>query len=258
VRLKDKVCLITGAGSGIGAAYASRFASEGAIVAVADIDLDSAKDVAKKLTEAGSAASAHYVDIANLDVAEEVAARVVQQHGRIDVLVNNAAMYRGIDLVSTSDAYLESVLQVNLIGLWKMSRAVVPHMIREGGGKIVNQSSDSAYAYWGHPMESEELPNFSYGLSKWGVNGLTKFMATVLGKHQITVNCISPGVILTQSTKDVLSAEMIEGLESNLLPLGRSLQPEEVTGSAVFFASSDADLITGQILCVDAGMFMPG
>ena len=257
MRLQDKVCLITGAASGIGRGFAERFASEGAIVAVADINESGGASTAAALSDNGAKASSHHVDISNLESTEQAAAEVIDKWGRIDVLVNNAGLYRGLDLVSTTEEYLNKVLQVNLIGVWRMSRAVVQPMAEQGSGKIINISSDAAYGYFTHPMIGPELPNFSYGLSKWGVNGLTKYMAYVLGPKGINVNCISPGIVLTDATKEVLSAEMISGMEQSLLPLRRSLQPEDVAGTAVFFASSDADLITGQILCVDSGMFMP-
>lgn len=255
MRLKDKVCLITGAAGGLGLAYAKGFVREGAVVAVADINADGATEAAQSLGE--GKASGHHVDIASLESAERLVDEVRAKYGRIDVLVNNAAFYRGIDLESTSDEYLDRVMQVNFSGVWRMSRAVTPVMIEQGAGKIINLGSDAAYAYWGHPMTTSELPNFSYGISKWGVHGLTKFMASALGPKGINVNCISPGVILTEATKEVMSAETISGMEKNLLPLGKVLKPEDVVGAALFFASSDSDLVTGQILCVDSGMFMP-
>jgi 3-oxoacyl-[acyl-carrier protein] reductase len=256
LRLQDKICLITGGASGLGLGLVERFVREGATVAIADIDESGAAAAAKSVSAGGALVSSHALDISSLPSTEEVVTEIVAKWGRVDVLVNNAALYRGLDLVSTSEDYLERVLQVNLLGVWRMSRAVTGPMCEQGAGRIINVGSDAAYGYFTHPMVGEELPNFSYGLSKWGVHGLTKFMAYVLGPKGINVNCISPGVILTDATKEVVPQETIEQLEQTV-PLRRSLQPEDVTGTAVFFASADADLITGQILCVDAGMFMP-
>ena len=257
MRLQDKVCLITGAATGIGLGYAMRFAQEGAIVAVADIDEPGGAQAAEVIRKSGARASFHHVDVADFESTNRTATDVATKWGRIDVLINNAALYRGLDLQSTSEDYLERVLSINLVGVWRMSSSVVSAMSAQRAGKIINVGSDAAYGYFTHAMLGPELPNFSYGLSKWGVHGLTKFMAYVLGPKGINVNCISPGIILTDATKEVMSPDRIHALEQSMVPLRRSLEPADVAGAAVFFASSDADLITGQILCVDAGMFMP-
>lgn len=254
MRLNDKVCVITGAANGIGTAHARRFAAEGAIVALADVDGDGAARVA---TEIGGKASGHFVDIASDEACERLVAEVLETHGRIDVLLNNAAIYRGLQLLDTTPEYLEKVSQVNLWGAWRMTRAAARPMIRQGSGRVINQSSDAAYMYDIYPTDGEELPNFAYGISKWGLNGLTKFMAGALGPHGINVNCISPGVVLTEATKEVVPQENIDAIAANV-PLRRSLQPEDIAGAAVFFASEDSELVTGQILCVDAGAIKPG
>jgi 3-oxoacyl-[acyl-carrier protein] reductase len=245
--------LITGAASGIGRAFADRFVQEGAIVAVADIDEKGAISAAESL---GHRVSAHRVDIGDLGSTRRAVEEVVNTWGRVDVLINNASLYRGIDLVNTTEEYLGKVLQINLVGAWRMTSSVVGTMTKQGSGKVINIGSDAAYGYYTHPMIGDELPNFSYALSKWGVHGLTKYMAYVLGPKGINVNCISPGMTLTQATIEVVPDDLIKQTESTV-PLRRSVQPEEIAGTAVFLSSSDADLITGQIICVDAGMFMP-
>jgi NAD(P)-dependent dehydrogenase (short-subunit alcohol dehydrogenase family) len=254
MRLQDKVCIITGAANGIGTAHAKRFAAEGATVALADLDGEGAERVA---AEIGGSASGHFVDIAQDAACEQLVDEVLEAHGRIDVLVNNAAIYRGVKLLDTTPEYLAKLADVNLWGVWRMTRAAARPMIRQRSGSVINQSSDAAYMYTIYPTTGEELPNFGYGITKWGVNGLTKFMAGALGPHGINVNCISPGVVLTEATKEVVPDDQIEMIAAGV-PLRRSLQPEDITGAAVFFASEDASLITGQILCVDAGASMPG
>jgi 3-oxoacyl-[acyl-carrier protein] reductase len=257
MRLKDRVAIITGGANGIGTAHAKRFAAEGATVAVADIDADGAERVADEIKSRGSKATGHFVDISNNESVGALVDEVVAAHGRIDVLVNNAAIYRGIQLLDTSPEYLLKVADVNLWGAWRMSQAVVRRLIQQGdGGSIINQSSDAAYMYNIYPTETE-MPNFGYGITKWGLNGLTKFMAGSLGPHGIRVNCIAPGVVLSEATLEVVPQEQIDMIAANV-PLRTSLQPEDITGPAVFFASDDAKMVTGQILAVNAGANMPG
>lgn len=257
MRLQDKVAIVTGGAHGIGAAHVKRFAAEGAVVVVADIDADGAKKVAAEVNSTGGRASGHALDIGSDESATSFVEEVVAAHGRIDILVNNAAIYRGISLTDTTSEYLLKVANVNLWGAWRVSQAVVRQLIKQGtGGSIVNQSSDAAYEYSFYPTMTD-MPNFAYGISKWGMNGLTKFMAASLGPHGIRVNCIAPGVVLTEATREVVPETMIHTIAESA-PLRKSLQPEDITGPAVFFASEDSALVTGQILAVNAGANMYG
>ncbi len=259
-RLDGRVAIITGAGQGIGLAYAQRFCEEGARVVVAEIDPERAEGGLAALRDAGHGDRVHLIqtDIADEDSAQACAAATVEHFGGLDVLVNNAAIYHDIDNQNNDPDYLKRVFDVNLHGAWLMSRACVPHMVERGGGRVVNQSSSAAYLYQLPPMgEFREVGAFSYSQTKWGVIGLTKFLAVQLGEYGVTVNCIAPGVTMTEATRKQVPEEFMPFV-TMMTAMKRELQPEDITGAAVFFASDDARMITGQVLCVDGGMAMPG
>ena len=146
---------------------------------------------------------------------------------------------------------------MNLHGAWLMARACAPTMVEQSWGRIINQSSGAAYMYnIMPPAEFEEVAGFTYSQTKWGVIGLTKFLAAQLGQYNITVNCIAPGVTMTEATKKIVPEAFIDMLPA-MSAMKRKLEPEDLTGTAVFFASDDAALVTGQVLCVDGGSIMP-
>jgi 3-oxoacyl-[acyl-carrier protein] reductase len=259
VRLKDKVAIITGAGQGIGLAYARRFLEEGAKVAIAEVSAERGESALAELAGAGEVVLVQ-TDISDEASATACARQVADQLGGIDILVNNAALYYDIDNKNNSPEYLKKVFDVNLHGSWLMIRAVAPYLVERGGGRIINQSSGAAYTYILPPMGDDsfrEVGAFAYSQTKWGIIGLTKFMAAQLGKHGITVNCIAPGVTMTEATKKVVPEHFLPMIQF-MTAMRTTLQPEDITGAAVFFASDDARLITGQVLCVDAGQCMPG
>jgi len=257
-RLHDKVAIITGAGQGIGLAYAERFLAEGAKVVVAELNDDRAASAMTQLDGKGDATFVK-TDIANEESANACAAAVVEQLGTIDILINNAALYYDIDNANNDFEYLKTVFAVNLHGAWLMARACAPVMVKGGGGRIINQSSGAAYMY-NMPMgagDFHEVGAFSYSQTKWGIIGLTKFLAGQLGPYNITVNCIAPGVTMTEATKKIVPGEFIDMIPELMSAMKQKLEPEDLTGTAVFFASDDARLVTGQTLCVDGGASMP-
>jgi 3-oxoacyl-[acyl-carrier protein] reductase len=257
-RLQDKVAIITGAGQGIGLAYAERFLAEGAKVAIAEISVERGESALKQLSDKGDVILIQ-TDISDADSAKACADETAEKFGGIDILINNAALYYDIDNANNDPSYLKKVFDVNLHGAWMMIRGVAPYMVERGGGRIINQSSGAAYTYILPPMGDDtftEVGAFSYSQTKWGVIGLTKFMAAQLGKHNITVNCIAPGVTMTEATKKVVPEQFIPMI-SFMTAMRTTLQPEDIAGTAVFFASDDAKLVTGQVLCVDAGQCMP-
>ena len=261
MRLRDKIAIITGGSQGIGREYALRFADEGAHVAIADIREEQAREVAREVEKRGRKALVVKTDVSKEEDTKAMAAKVAEHFGRIDVLVNNAALFYDMDMTDKSLGYFNKVLSVNLTGVWLCTRAVSLYMRRQRNGKIINQSSSAAYLWntgWVDTSDPEvEPPPFSYSVAKIGVNGLTKYYAGFLGPWGINVNAICPGVTMTEATKTKVPEEMVQML-TMATALRKTLQPRDLTGPAVFLASSDSDLMTGQVLVVDAGMFMLG
>ena len=261
MRLRDRVAIITGGAQGIGKAYALRFAREGAHVVVADLRSDAAEAVAAECSALGPRAMAIGVDVSSEASATALADAVAREFGRIDVLVNNAALYFDLDRSQNTLEYFNQVLAVNLTGVWIMSRAVERHMKRQRKGKIIHQSSTAAYIANVGMVDTTNpdlpMPSFNYSVAKVGVSGLTKFMAGALGPWGINVNAIAPGPTLSEATKRVVPEQIMNMLVQQSA-LRKPLQPDDLTGTAVFFASEDSDLVTGQVLVVDGGMVMLG
>jgi 3-oxoacyl-[acyl-carrier protein] reductase len=255
-RLEGKVAIITGAGQGIGFSYAERFLAEGAKVVIAEINEERAASAMQQLEGRGDVAF-QLTDISNEQSTLDCAAATIERFGTIDILLNNAALYYDIDNERNDYEYLQKVFEVNLHGAWLMAKACAPTMVEQRFGRIVNQSSGAAYIYNMMPMgDFNGVSSFSYSQTKWSVIGLTKFLAAQLGQYNITVNCIAPGVTMTEATKKIVPEEYI-GMLPMMSAMKRTLEPEHIAGSAVFFASEDADLVTGQVLCVDGGSCMP-
>ncbi len=200
MRLEGKVAIITGAGQGIGEAYARRFAKEGARVVVADVNPETGGAVAKDV-----GGVFERVDVSSEQDTQRVAKAVFDHFGRIDVLVNNAAIFYGIDNFDTSYAYLRKVFDVNYFGTWLMCRAVFPHMRESGGGSVINQSSSAAWLHPQYPV-GDELPSFHYSVTKAAINAMTHFMAGTVGQFNIRVNAIAPGPTMTDATKQGVPA----------------------------------------------------
>lgn len=261
MRLKDRVAIITGAAQGIGRCYALRFAQEGAKVACADLNELGAQAVADECRALGADAWAVKVDVASEASADDAAAAVHERYGRIDILINNAAIYYDLDRQQNTLEYFNRVMSVNLTGVWIMSRAVERYMKRQRKGKIIHQSSTAAFLANVGPVNTDDpelhMPPFHYSVAKIGVIGLTKYMAGALGPWGINVNTIAPGVTLTDATKKVVPDQILQYLVSGTA-LRRALQPEDLAGTAVFLASDDSDLMTGQTLVVDGGNTMLG
>jgi len=261
MRLQGKVAIITGAGQGLGRAYALRFVAEGAKVAIAEINDANAEQVAKEIEAGGGEAIALHVDVSDEASTQAMADATVEKWGRIDILLNNAGVFFDLEQTNNSLEYLRKILDVNMIGPWLCTLAVLPTMRAQGKGKIINQSSGAAwmYAAAGYALNPEkgELPSFHYSLSKAGVNAYTHYMAAALGQFNINVNAIAPGVTMTEATKKHVPESMM-GMIKMMSALRRNLEPEEITGTAVYLASDDSDAVTGQVIPVDAGVTMLG
>jgi len=198
MKLSGKVSIITGAGQGIGEAYAKRFAAEGATVVVADINEEKGKAVAAAL---GKPNVFERLDVSSEDDTKRVAKAVFDRFGQIDVLINNAAIFYGIDNFNTSLEYLKKIFDVNYFGTWLMSRAVFPYMAKGGKGSVINQSSSAAWIHPEFPILDDILPSFHYSVTKAAINAMTHFMAGSVGKYNIRVNAIAPGPTMTEATK---------------------------------------------------------
>ncbi len=261
MRLQDKIAIITGGGQGIGRAYALRFAREGAKVVVADIQADKAEAVVEEIRSLGGESMSQAVDVASEESCQRLAAAVAERFGCIDILVNNAAIYHGLDRTNQSIEYLNRILAVNLTGALVATRAVAPYMKRQHKGKIILQSSTAAYMGNVAQVDTSNpdipLGSFHYSVAKMGLNGYTKYFAGALGPWGINVNAIAPGLTLTDATRAVVPDAYI-GMLVNATSLKRALQPEDLTGTAVYLASEDSDMMTGQVLVVDGGMIMLG
>jgi len=256
-RLDGKVAIVTGAGGGIGYEYAKRFLGEGARVAVAEVQDDLCRSACEELAELGE------VEPVPTNIADETSVQaavdaVKERFGTVDVLVNNAAIYGNLDIGDQSLDYLRTVFDVNLHGQWLMARAVAPLMVDQGSGSIVNVASIAAYLYQINAFDPtfDGVGNYAYAQSKWGVIGLTRHLAGQLGQFGVRVNCIAPGLTMTEATKTTVPDFAMPFFEQ-LSPMKRNVEPDQLTGAALFFASDDAALVNGQILCVDGGTVMP-
>jgi 3-oxoacyl-[acyl-carrier protein] reductase len=242
-----KVAVVTGAGRGIGRAYAEALAASGASVVVADIDEAGAKETADAVTATGAIATPVRVDIGDHDSVAAMAETATQHFGGIDLLVNNAAIFGGmkLDFLLTVDwAYLKRFLEVNLLGALVCTRACYGSMAGRGGGAIVNQSSTAAYLYAGY-----------YGWAKAGINSLTQQLAHELGSMNIRVNAIAPGPTDTEAARSVVPDDYMRQLVASLA-LKRQGSPDDLVGMCLFLLSHDAGWITGHVFNVDGGQVM--
>jgi 3-oxoacyl-[acyl-carrier protein] reductase len=252
MRLQNKVTVITGAAHGIGKAYARRFAEEGAHVVIADIDSGGGQTAAKALMEAGFSAWARATDVRNYLNVEGLMRETADRFGRIDVLLNNAAIYVTQKLwkgpVEDLDlAEWDRVIEVNLKGVFLCCKAAVPIMKQQRSGKIINIASGTFFSGSGN------MPH--YTSAKGGVVALTRVMARQLGEWGINVNCMTPGSTMSE---DSVTEEVLKRRESSIdkRAFRRVETPADIVGTALFLASSDSDFITGQLIVVEGGGIM--
>ena len=258
MRLEGKVAVITGAARGIGKAYALRFAEEGAAVAVIDLREREAEETAQQVRDAGGNAISVTADVTDEAQMAAAAQRTAEQLGRIDVLINNAALYGDMNIADQSLEYFEQIMHINVGSVIVASRAVFPYMKQQGSGVIINIASTAAYPLPLPSMgEPQTVPISGYAVSKAAVINITKSMAGALGQCGVRVNAIAPGLTMSEATQQIVPGFIMERI-TEATALKKPLDPADLAGAAVFLASDDSALMTGQVLVVDAGLIMLG
>lgn len=239
--LKDRVCIVTGGAQGIGEACARRFAREGAVAVIADLDSGRGQALAAEL--GGLFVACDVGDKAQVDT---LVAQAVLKYGRIDVLVNNAGIFKAADFLDVSEADFDAVLRVNLKGAFLVGQAVAREMAKAGKGAIVNMSSVNGVL---------AIPNIaSYNVSKGGINQLTRVMALALADKGIRVNAVAPGTIATElAAKAVLTSEEAKHRIMSRTPMKRLGEPAEIADAVAWLASDASSYVTGEIVVVDGG-----
>jgi 3-oxoacyl-[acyl-carrier protein] reductase len=246
MRLKDKKAIVTGAGQGIGRSIALKMAQEGADVVIAEWNPETGNQTKKEVEALGRKALFMAVDVADQKRVQHMVAEVLKTWRRIDILVNNAGFDRGATLLKVKEEDWDAVLGVHLKGTMNCIQAVAPHMIENRYGKIINISS-----IYG---KSGGIAAISYSAAKAGIIGLTKSVARELGRYQINVNVVLPGLILTPTIAEM--AEKYRNIIIEHTPLGRIGQPEEVANVVAFLASDEASFVTGATVEVSGGSSM--
>jgi NAD(P)-dependent dehydrogenase (short-subunit alcohol dehydrogenase family) len=244
MRLKDKVALVTGGASGIGKATAELFAREGARVAVADYSVDG-RDTVLAIKNAGGEAIFVSVDVSDSGQVAKMAEAAIHAYGRIDILFNGAGVLYYGTVLETDEQAWNRVISINLTGTYLCCRAVLPHMIRQGGGSIINVASTVG----AHDACANAV---AYVTSKGGVTLFTKAMAIDHAKQGVRINALVPGATDTPMIRKALTPEALEALAASQ-PIGRLGRPEELAKAVLFLASDDASFVTGSAMYVDGG-----
>jgi 3-oxoacyl-[acyl-carrier protein] reductase len=246
MRLKDKVAIVTGAARGLGKTYSIALAREGAKIMAVDIaDLD---DTIRKIESSGGMAKSLRADVSAEEDTLKIAEETAKSFGRIDILVNNAAIIYGLlrkPFFEIDPKVWDKVMTVNVKGPWLCTKAVFPYMKQQRKGKIINVSSETFFT-GSHGFAH-------YVASKGGVVGLTRALAVELGPHNININAVAPGFTDTEASRSVAD---VSKYDVSRTPLARLQQPEDLVGAVIFLASDESDFITGQTLLVDGGRVM--
>lgn len=253
MRLQDKTAIITGAGSGMGRSASLLFASEGAKIAVVDIRPEAGNSVVSEIKDGGGEAIFIKTDLTKVDEVQSMVEQVIQQFGKVDILITNAGWDEIKFFLDQNPDDWKYMVDLNLMHHIYCCRAVLPHMIERKYGKIVTCSSDAGRA--GNPGES------IYSACKGGVIAFTKTLAREMGRNNITVNCVAPGITDTPLAEEMAAklpaADKIREAVRRATPLGRTAKPEEIANAYLFFASDESSFVTGQVLSVSGGLLMP-
>ncbi len=249
-RLEGKVSLITGAGSGIGQAMAVLFAREGSKVAVADIAAEGGQETVRRIRDEGGEAEFFQVDVSSAAQVRRMVEAVIARFGRIDILCNNAGIGVAATVVDTTEEDWDRVIDVDLKGVFLGCKYVIPHMLRQGGGVIVNTASVAGMV--------GVLNRAAYCAAKAGVIGLTKSIAVDFVTKGIRANCVCPGTVESPWIEKILAQQPDPVAERQRMierqPMGRMGKPEEIAAAALYLASDEAAFVTGTELVIDGGL----
>jgi NAD(P)-dependent dehydrogenase (short-subunit alcohol dehydrogenase family) len=246
-KLTDKVALITGAGGGMGKADALLFATEGAKVVVTDVQLDKVQEVVAEIQQNGGEALGFYHDVSSEDDWKEIVDKTIEAYGKIDILVNNAGISNAVPMLEQTVEIWNKVMNINLTGVFLGQKHVIPHMIENGSGSIVNISSIAGL--------TGGSGSGAYTASKGAVRLLTKATAVDFAKHHIRCNSIHPGYIETPMTVDLVANEEMRQWFLSQVPLPRLGKAEDIAKGVLFLASDDSSYITGVELPIDGGYY---
>lgn len=245
MRLQNKTAVITGAGKGIGAATAKKFAQEGAAVVLLDVNEADLQKLSSEIESTYGMKAAYFkVDVTDRSAVKELFAKAAEQFGKIDIVVNNAGIVQDAQLLKMTEDQWDSVIDVNLKGVFNVAQAAAEHMKEKGVGVILNASSVvGLYGNFGQT---------NYAAAKWGVIGMTKTWAKELGKYGIRVNAVAPGFIATEMIEAL--PDKVKAMMKNQSPLRAIGDPEDVANGYAFLASDEAKYITGTTLSIDGGL----
>jgi len=243
MRLKNKVAVVTGGARGLGKAIAQAFLAEGATVVITDINEDSVRQTAEELSAAGTVEGVS-MDVSQFDGVQRGMAGIIEKHGRVDILVNNAGITADAQLVKMTEAQFDTVIAVNLKGVFCCTKAVVGSMIEKGYGRIINISSVTAH--------NGNFGQTNYAATKAGVISMAQTWAKELGKKGVTANAVAPGYTATEMVQKV-PEKILDSITAKT-PVRRLGMPEEIAAACVYLASDEAAFVNGAVLKVDGGL----
>lgn len=245
MRLKDKVAVITGGSRGMGKAIAQRFLEEGAVVIITATKEDKLRETAEELSKMGSIEGV-VMNVSKFDDVQRIMGGIIEKFGHVDILVNNAGITADSQLANMTEAQFDSVIEVNLKGVFNCSRAVVGHMIEREYGRIINITSVTAH--------NGNFGQTNYTAAKAGVMAMTQTWAKELGKKGITVNAVAPGYTLTEMVEAV-PEKVLEKIKEKT-PVKRLGKPEEIAAACTYLSSEEAGFVTGTVLKIDGGLIL--